>query len=156
MEWDVGAIGGGNNQSADTTVLVGTNVRTIPLCVCVPNTGILRIQCPSLAATTGVFNRHAYTSVCRACSIFTLAATIGSVTCCTDLRACDDVFVVFIEEDACGATSCNCIQYNCCDFPLIVRVREKGILPFETTGAFSSSGFSTGAIRTTDTIVDLP
>jgi len=156
MEWDVGAIGGGNNQMCDSTVLVGSNVRTIPLCVCVPNTGVLRIQDPSEAATTGVFLRFTYTSVCRATNIFTLGATIGSVTCATDLRLDDDVFVVFVEEDASGATSCNCVQYNCCDFPLIVRVREKGILPFETTGAFSSTGFSTGAIRTTDTIVDLP
>ena len=155
MEWDVGVCAA-DNQAADTTIVAGSNVRTVPLCADVPATGVLRVQDPCLPATTTVFLRYPYSSICRACNIFTLASgTIGNVSNCMDLRDCDDLFVAFIEEDTAGATACNTVQFLTC-IPLLIRVREKGILPFETTGCFTCSGFSTGAIRTTDTIVDLP
>jgi hypothetical protein len=136
---------------------VGANTRCVgPIPSDVPCTGILRIQDPNQCACTSVFLRFPYNAVNRCTNTFTLTSgTIGAVTCCTDLRDNDDVYVAFIEQDAVGTSVSNTIQYVS-DIPLIVRVREKGILPFETTGTFSSTGFSTGAIRTTDTIVDLP
>jgi len=155
MEWDVG-VGACDNQSADTTIVVGSNVRTVPLCSDIPCMGVIRVQDPCLPVTTTVFLRYCYSAVCRACNTFTLSAgTIGTQSNCMDLRNDDDVFVAFIEEDTVGATACNTVQFVC-TIPLLIRVREKGILPFETTGCFTCSGFSTGAIRTTDTIVDLP
>ena len=118
----------------------------------VPSTGVLRILDPN---NTGNFLRFPYTSVDRTTNIFTLPATIGSVTGAVDLTADDDVFVVFIEEQAAGTTVSNTIQYLS-DIPLLVRVRRKGILPFETPATFGSTGASVAAIRTADPIVNLP
>jgi len=154
-EWDVG-VGACDNQAADTTVVVGSGTRTVPLCVDVPVSGVLRIQDPCQPACTSIFLRFPYNAVNRSTNTFTLTSgTIGTVTNCMDLRNDDDVYVAFICEDVAGTTACNSIQFCTC-IPLLIRVREKGILPFETTGTFTSTGFSTGAIRTTDTIVDLP
>jgi len=154
-EWDVG-VGACDNQSADTTIVVGSNTRTVPLCVDVPNTGVLRVQDPNEAATTTVFLRFPYNAVNRSTNTFTLSSgTIGSVTMCTDLRNDDDVFVVFIEEDTGGTSSSNTIQF-CSNIPLLARVREKGIIPFQTIATFTSSGVNIGAVRNADTIVDLP
>jgi hypothetical protein len=38
------------------------------------------------------------------------------------------------------------------DFPIIARVRKKGILPFENTGIVGRNGLTVSAIRTTDNI----
>ena len=83
------------------------------------------------------------------------SGTIGTVTGCMDLRDADDVFVAFIERVAAACTVSTCVQY-CADVPLLIRVRRKGIKPFQTTGCFAATGFSTGAIRTTCSVVDLP
>jgi len=150
------ACGACDNQAADTTIVVGSSTRTVPLCVDVPTSGVLRVQDPCQPACTLVYLRFPYNAVNRCTNTFTLTSgTIGTVTSCMDLRNDDDVFVAFICEDVCGTTACTSIQFLC-NIPLLIRVREKGILPFETTGTFNCSGFSTGAIRTTDTIVDLP
>lgn len=159
-EFDVGTVGSGNNQSADSTVLIGDGngispgtPRTVsPTPADVPSTGVLRILDPN---DTGNFLRFPYTSVDRTTNIFSLPATVGSVTGAVDLTADDDVFVVFIEEQAAGTSVSNTIQYIS-DIPLLVRVRRKGILPFETPATFGSTGASVAAIRTADPIVNLP
>lgn len=158
-EFDVGTVGSGNNQAADSTVLIGDGnagvgtPRTVsPTPADVPSIGVLRILDP---AGTGNYLRFPYTSVDRTTNVFTLSATIGSVTGAQDLVADDNVFVVFIEQQAAGASVSRTVQYVT-DIPLLVRVRRKGILPFETPATFGSTGVSVAAIRTADTIVNLP
>lgn len=155
-EYTVGS-GACDNQSADTTIVVAAGTRCItPLSSDIPDSGVLRIQDPNQCACTSVFLSFPYSSVCRTANTFTLTSgTIGTVTCSTDLRDGDDVFVALIEEAAGGTTATNTIQFVC-NIPLLIRVRKKGILPFETTSTFTASGATIGAIRTQDPIVNLP
>lgn len=152
-EFTVGTVGGGNNQSANSTILLADGTRDgTPLPVDVPDSGVLRILDPN---DTGLYLRFIYTSINRTTNVFTLSATIGSVTSSVDLTAADNAFVVFIEKQATATSVTNTIQYLA-DIPLLIRVRRKGILPFQTTGTFGSTGATIGAVRTTDSIVNLP
>ena len=160
-EFDVGAIGGGNNQAGDSTVLVGANSRTVsPLPADVPDTGILRILSPTDSNNTGNFIRMVYSSVNRTTNIFTLTGTIGSFLTAAgeasnDLALDDNVHVVFIEETASGVTASNTIQFVS-DIEIVYKDRIKGIRPFRGTGTFVSTGATLPAQRLADNIVDLP
>ena len=160
-EFDVGAIGGGNNEAADVTVLVGANDRSIgPLPPDVPDTGVLRILSPSGSNNSGNFIPMIYTSVDRDTNIFTLADTIGTNLtnageASVPLTLDDNVHVVFIEEEASGTSVSNTIQYDS-DINLIVKARLKGFKPFRTTGTFGTGGATIGVVQTADSIVDLP
>lgn len=65
--------------------------------------------------------------------------------------AADTVYVPYIYEQATGTSVTESVVYVS-DRDVICRVRKKGILPFETTGVFSSSGYAVATIRTTDSI----
>ena len=152
-EFDVGVVGSGNNQSGDSTILVGANTRSVgPLPADVPDTGVLRVLDPN---GTGNYLRFPYTSVDRTTNIFTLGATIGSVTGSVDLVLDDNVHVALIEETSAGVTVSNTIQYVA-DIPLVYKARLKGFKPFRSTSSFGSGGASPGVVQTADTIVDLP
>ena len=59
-EFDVGTVGGGNNQSADSTILIGANSRTVsPTPADVPDSAVLRILDPN---DTGNYLRFPYSS----------------------------------------------------------------------------------------------
>ena len=58
----------------------------------------------------------------------------------------------YIDEDATSTTSQHIMTYSA-NIPVLVRVRKKGILPFEVESAITSTGMSVAAIRTVDTIV---
>lgn len=61
-------------------------------------------------------------------------------------------YVPLIDAAAVGTTiTAPAITYLA-DFPVIARVRKKGILPFENTGTVTNAGLTISAIRTTDTI----
>jgi hypothetical protein len=62
-------------------------------------------------------------------------------------------YVPLIDAAASGTSIVSPSMIYVSDFDVIVRVRKKGILPFENTGTVTSSGFAASAIRTTDTIV---
>lgn len=153
-EFDVGTVGGGNNQAADSTIEVGANTRTVsPLPADVPDTGVLRVLDPN---DTGNYLRFPYSSVDRTNNIFTLASgTIGDVTGGQDLTANDNVHVVFIEEVTAGASTSNTIQYVS-DIPIVYKARLKGYEPFRATTTFGSGGASAGIVVADDSIVDLP
>ena len=153
-EFDIGVVGAGNNQAADSTILVGANTRTIsPLPADVPDSGVLRILDPN---DTGNYLRFPYASVDRTNNIFTLTTgTIGDVTGAVDLTLDDNVHVVFIEEQAAGASVTNTIQYVA-DISIVYKGRLKGFKPFRSTATFGSGGASAGVVQTDDTIVDLP
>ena len=67
-------------------------------------------------------------------------------------EAADTIYIPFLDETATTTSSSKTVLYNS-DRTVLVRVRKKGILPFETSGTVSSSGLSVAAIRTTDSIV---
>ena len=83
-------------------------------------------------------------------STFTLTGTLDR-TYSTD----DTAYVPFIDINATESSAAVTVIYTA-DRSIIIRVRRKAataILPFETTGTFGSAGYSTTAIRTTDSIV---
>jgi hypothetical protein len=146
------------NESGDVLIKVVTASRAVPMFQNVPVSGVLRVEDPS---NPGIFLRFLYNDVDRTNGVFTLTSgDIGDITNSTNLAAGDDAFVVFIEEQATSTSLTNTVIYDSddspADIPLIVRVRRKGILPFQTTSTFGSTGASIGAVRTTDSIVNLP
>lgn len=152
-EFEVGTVGGGNNQSGDSTILVAANTRSVsPLPADVPDAAILRILDPN---DTGNYLRFPYTSVNRTTNVFTISGTIGAVTGAQDLTIADNVHVVFIEEIAAGSSASNTFQYVA-DIPLVYKARLKGFKPFRATSTFTSAGASPGVVQNSDTIVDLP
>lgn len=66
--------------------------------------------------------------------------------------AADTIYVPFVDETATSTSTSKTVLYAA-DRPVLVRVRKKGILPFETSGTVTTSGLSVAAIRTTDSIV---
>jgi hypothetical protein len=58
----------------------------------------------------------------------------------------------FIDEEATATTAQTTFTYSA-DVPVLVRVRKKGILPFEVESTITSTGMSVAAIRTLDSIV---
>src|SRR3989344_5556087 len=144
-----------NNRATDSTILLADGVRDgTPLPVDVPDSGVLRILDPN---DTGLYLRFPYNAKNRTTNVFTL--TTGTIEDVTGtgvyLTPADNAFVVLIEKEATATSVTNTIQYLA-DIPLLIRVRRKGILPFQTTGTFGSSGATIGAVRTSDTIVNLP
>jgi len=82
-------------------------------------------------------------------STFTLHA---GVTLSKSYSLGDDAYVPFVDEQASTTTAQTTITYAA-DIPVLVRVRKKGILPFEVESAVTSTGLSVAAIRTVDSIV---
>ncbi|MEK7633912.1 MAG: hypothetical protein AAB437_03650 [Patescibacteria group bacterium] len=67
----------------------------------------------------------------------------------------DTAYVPFIDTTASSTSQAVTVVYSA-NRTILLRVRRKTvtpILPFETTGTFGSTGYSTSAIRTTDSIV---
>jgi hypothetical protein len=153
-EFDVGTVGGGNNQAADNTILVGANTRSVsPLPNDVPDTGHLYVLDPN---DTGIYLRFEYSSVNRTTNVFTLASgTIGTVTGGTDLTANDNVHVAFIVAQSAGSTVSNTMQYVS-DIDIFYVARVKGKVPFEGTGVFGATGATLPATLNEDTVVELP
>ena len=153
-EFDVGTVGGGRNQSADTIIRVGANTRTVsPLPNDVPDNGVLYVEDPS---NPDIYLRFPYTAVDRTNNDFPLTSgTIGAVTGSVDLVANDNVHVAFVSEQASGATAANQLQYLA-DFPAVYIWRLKGYKPQRTAGDFGSTGGSVGAARDPDPVVNLP
>lgn len=97
-----------------------------------------------------------YSSVNKTTNIFTLASgTIGDVTGAQDLVLDDNAHVVFVEKAATGTSISATVQYVA-NINLVVVTRLKGLRPFIGTGLFTSTGFSTTAIRDPDGVVNLP
>lgn len=159
-EFQVGTVGGGNNQSADSTIDLDTNTDAIPMNADTPPTGTIRVEDPNNA---GLFLNFTYGSRNKTTGIFTLDTTaeqpnaqIGDVTSSTDLVNTNNAYVVLLSTTASGAfpiTVSAQIEFAT-TLDIMTRVRKRGILPFEVTGQFTSSGASVAAIRTTDPVVD--
>ena len=153
-EFTVGTVGAGNNQSADSTILLAAGTRSVsPTPADVPSTNVLRVLDPN---DTGNYLRFPISAVDRVTNIYTLASgTIGAVTGSVDLTTADNAHVVFIEQQAAGASVTNTVQYVA-DIPIVYKARLKGFKPFRSTGTFTNTGFNGGVVQTADPIVDLP
>jgi hypothetical protein len=153
-EFDVGTVGGGNNQSGDNTILVGAQDRGIsPLPSDVPDSGVLRIEDP---LNPGIYLSFPYNLVNRATNIFTLTSgTIGAVTGGQDLVLGDNVFVALIEETSAGAAVSNQVEFVS-TINVVTVARKKGFDDFEAAGQFIATGLNQGVVRTPDGVVNLP
>ena len=62
----------------------------------------------------------------------------------------ETAYVPYIYEEATGTSVSETSTIYVSDRSVVTRVRKAGILPFETTGTYGSTGYSATAIRTTD------
>jgi hypothetical protein len=67
----------------------------------------------------------------------------------------DTAYVPYIDQEATGSTASVSVTYVT-DRYVTTRVRKIGILPFKVKGQVTTSGITVTAIRTADTIVNLP
>ena len=68
----------------------------------------------------------------------------------------DTAYVPYLDEISIASSSSVSVIYNT-DQAVVVRVRRytaTAILPFETSGTYTATGYSVGAIRTTDAIIN--
>jgi len=137
-------VAGAGNTTGSTTFVVGTSIS-----VDTPSSGYIRVVDTSDTTSTRE-SRYAYSSWSG--STFTLTSgSLGRAFTQTE----DTCYVPFIDITATESSATVTVIYTA-DRSIIVRVRRKAttaILPFETTGTFGSSGYSTTTIRTPDTIV---
>ncbi|MHA2046919.1 MAG: hypothetical protein ACW99G_19180 [Candidatus Thorarchaeota archaeon] len=126
-------VSGGNSVYVSTPIATDT-----------PTTGFLRIV--DVSASNFEW-RRGYTSWTG--TIFTLGTNLASNLA----NASDTVYVPYIDVQATQTSVSQTVIYASDRF-VMARVRLKGIIPFQTKGTFKSTGYSTAAIRTTDTIVE--
>ena len=132
------------NNSGNTTFVVNETISAD-----IPTSGSIRIVDVSDTSATRE-TRYLYTSWS--------GSTFSGLSPALDRNytANDDTaYVPFIDTTATGASVSVTVIYVA-DRSILVRVRRKttpAILPFETTGTFGSTGYSTTTIRTPDTIV---
>jgi hypothetical protein len=153
-EFDVGAVGGGYNQSADTKILFAAGDRSVgPIPADVPDTGVVRILDPN---DTGNYLRFPYDTIDRTNNWVELTSgTIGNVTGGQDLVATDDLHVEFISETVSGTSTSNTMQYVA-DIYIYWVARLKGYEPANGTATFGSTGATVNVQMSDDDIVDLP
>ncbi len=134
------------NSSGNTTFVV---TEAIPSDT--PSTGTIRIVDTS---DTSVNRESRYTYTSWSTSTFSgLSPALDRTYTQTD----DTAYVPYIDTTASGISASVSVIYSA-DRTVLTRVRRYGgagdsILPFETTGSFTSTGYSTAAIRTSDSIV---
>lgn len=136
--------GAGNVTSNTTFVVTGS------IAVDTPSAGTIRIVDNSDTSDTRE-TRYIYTSW-SASTFSGLTPGLNRQYTQTD----DEAYVPFIDLISTTTSSSVQVIYTA-DRPILVRVRRKtapAILPFEAPpGTFGSTGYSTSAIRTTDSIV---
>jgi len=121
----------GNSASSSTVTLSAEPAADTP------SSGTLRLGAGR--------KRYPYSS--RSGAVFTL----DSVTLAEDQNSAD-AFVPWLDKVA-GATSASASVAYAADRSVLIRVRQKGIVPFESPGTITSTGLSVSAIRTEDPVV---
>jgi len=92
---------------------------------------------------------HSYSFTAWSGSAFSLSSGVTTLSAYTNV---DYAYVPIIDESV-SATSTYKTVVQSTDIPVLIRVRKKGIQPFEIEGTVASNGLSIAAIRTTDSIV---
>lgn len=132
------------NNSGNSTFVVNETISADT-----PTSGAIRIVDTSDTSSTRE-TRYTYTSWSGS-TFFGLSPTLDRNYTAND----DTAYVPFIDTTATGSSVSVTVIYVT-DRTILVRVRRKtapAILPFETTGTFGSTGYSTSTIRTPDSIV---
>lgn len=119
----------GNNQN-DTDILVKENISSDT-----PQAGVVRIG-------DDRYEYSAWTS-----KTFTLVSSLSQ-----NYDEDDTAYVPLIDEQAGDVQAVNTLIQSV-TIPVLVRVRKKGILPFEVESSVGANGMLVSAIRTTDSIV---
>ncbi|MFA7301582.1 MAG: hypothetical protein WC069_04685 [Candidatus Shapirobacteria bacterium] len=135
----------GNNSGATTFVV------NEAIAADTPSSGVIRIVDANDTSATRE-SRYTYTSWDGPTKTFSgISPSLDRSYTATD----DTAYTPFIDTTASDVTASVTVIYTT-DRNILVRVRRytaTAILPFETTGSFTISGYSTSAIRTTDSIV---
>ena len=143
---DTGSGNGVVDKTQHTMTVQGSGVGTVTVSSAIPtdtpDAGTVII----VESTTGAEEVLAYTSYTGA--VFTLSGVTGAA-----YDGSDHAYVPYIYEQASGASVNETTTIYTSDKYVVCRVRIKGILPFETTGTYGSTGYSATAIRTVDSIV---
>lgn len=143
---DTGAGNGVVDKSQHTMTVQGSGVGTVTVSSAIstdtPTAGTIII----VESTTGAEEVLAYTSYTGA--VFTLSGTTANA-----YDGSDTAYVPYIYEQATGTSANETTTIYTSDKNVVCRVRLKSILPFETTGTYSSTGYSATAIRQPDNIV---
>lgn len=131
------------SHATNNTIGIGTFETQEALSTDTPSSGYLRV----VDTSSSTEQRYQYDSWSG--KIFTLHS---GVTLDRTYDGTDKAYVPFIDQQA-TATSVYVTVIYASDRAVLIRVRKKGILPFETPGSVTSSGLSVSAIRTEDAIV---
>lgn len=113
-----------------------------------PDSGVIRVVTGGVVGVTMLEDIYNYASVVGP-TLFMLAAGVSTARAYdTD----DSAYVPYMDRTAGSATETETVVYTA-DRWVMLRVRLKGIIPFQIKGQFVSTGWSVAAIRTEDTIV---
>ena len=121
----------GAHSSGATSIVVNEAIKTDT-----PATGYIRVAGVSMA----------YSAVDTAAKTFTVLATSQAFS------SGDAAYVPFIDDIAASTSISNILKYNA-DVPVLIRVRLKGIQPFEIESTIGDVGVTVSAIRTADNVV---
>lgn len=111
--------------------------------------GVIRVVRRTASGT--IINEQRYTYTSWTGSTFTL---LSGTTTSYAYDTTDTVYVPYIDEQAISDSISKNVIYAGEERDVVIRVRQKGILPFEQKGKkITSSGFSATAIRTDDIVV---
>lgn len=132
---------GGTINKAKYTLAAGNNLGNATVVV----SGSIASDEPQAGVVRIGDDRYTYTSWSG--STFTISGTLSQ-----NYSAGASAWVPIVDAQAAGSSVFNSLIYSA-DIPVLVRVRKKGILPFEVEGTIASTGLTVSAIRTTDTIV---
>ena len=130
------------SQSSGLTY-VGVN-ETIPDDT--PSTGVLRVRY-NVGAVNEAEDVYTVTSLDKTNKRFNISGTTARA-----YTTANRTYMPYMDRAATSTTETVTVTYGV-DRYLVVRVRKKGIIPFQTKGTYISTGYSVGAIRTTDSIV---
>ncbi len=108
-----------------------------------PTSGYIRI----VDTSHDVEYRYAFSSW------LTSTFTLDGVTTDAEITLNDTAYVPFIDKQVGAVTNVAETIIYTSDIFILIRVRQKGFLPFQTTGTYASTGSISGAIRTADGIV---
>lgn len=111
-----------------------------------PSTGIVRVRY-NIGAEDEAEDIYTYTSIDTTLKRFIISGVTARA-----YTTSNRTYTPYIDKTAAATTETVTVVYQTSRF-VIARVRKKGIIPFQTKGQFTTTGYSVAAIRTTDGIV---
>lgn len=112
-----------------------------------PSLGVIRVRYNVDAENEGE-DIYSYSAIDKTNGIFTLS---GSTTTNRAYTANDRVYVPYMDKVAGSSAESVTVTYASPRY-VVCKVRKAGIIPFQTKGQYTSTGYSVAAIRTEDTI----